>query len=294
MGTQAQEYTTAGTYSFTMPAGGCVFATAIAGGAAGGSTDIGGGLSSLQSAAGGGAGESCNNIPVFGAPGSSMTVIVGAGGQPAGFNVLAINVHSGPPGSNSFNAGFGGEDTIIGDKIRLVGGYGGLQNGNAPHSGMGGGWRAFKGPSKNSSTGDWADNFGGSGNGVPGNCCVSPDSPCHFAGAGGGTGALKNGTPAAHGGDGGPCGPFLGGQSPVSATNLNTGGGGAASSYGPGGAGGDGSDTSAANAPGVPAGSYGAAGGGSGGTNSTSIPGLRKYAGAAGHDGYVLLTWYAP
>lgn len=300
----SQEYTTAGTYSFSVPAGvSCVFASGIAGGAGGGTTLYSNnGIPVAFSAGAGGAGESCDNLFVPVTPGGTLTVVVGAGGFRGDAAITPMNVHAGPPGNTGGIAdGAGGGDTIIGDKIRLVGGYGGLRStsGSGNHGGMGGGWRAYKGPNSSGGGAGVADNgqnIAGLPGGFKGYHCFSLNGPRHCGAPGGGSGnsSAGGGNPGT-GGDGGDWGPFPGGIAGAVPGTLPSGAAGGASIYGPGGDGGDGSDTSAADAPAVPAGSYGCGGGGSGGSAATVIHiNTNHYLGATGHDGYVILTWFEP
>lgn len=266
------EWTTPGSYTWTVPVGvPWVGVRASAGGGGGGSclfffsTDSGGG--------GGGSGESCEGFQLQVTPGGTLAITVGAVG-PHGTRLSTWgNVHAGPEGNvGGGNDGGGGGDTIVGP-IQLKGGYGGLAGGNAPHAGKGGG----------TNFGAQGENSGGAG--AVGHVGVDKDSVKWWPGGGGGAATTNNtGTCT-----GAPCGPFLGGAegSRTGGTGKAWGGGGGASSiFGRGGAGGD----VGADAPAVT--TIGVGGGGGGGSPTTQGGTSQGPLGADGGPGYVGLFYF--
>ena len=280
----SQEYTAAGTYTFNVPTGvSCVSVTAVAAGAGGATSILGG--TDFQGEGAGGAGESVEGMLLKCTPSGTIAVTVGAGGLKGdwstGFN--ATNVHAGPPGNTAagaagnHNATATSLDTTVG-AITCRGGYGGIQNGSAPHGGIGGGWGAT---TQAGATGVGLGNNGEAGN--PGVPARKKNSNRHMSGSGGGGGSLT--VP----GHGGPFGPWDGGAAGSNSSPCGGGAGGGASLYGSGSAGGN---AIGGNAAAVGSTAYGAGGGAGGGTN---VGGAKANAGlgADGKDGYVLLTWFA-
>lgn len=241
---QSIEYTTPGTYDFSVPEGvGVVLVTMIGGGGGGSSRPA-----AANGGGGGGAGESCVSFPVSvtpssGSPSNTVTVIVGAAGI-------------GAVGSGSSVAGGDGGDSYFGS-FKVAGGRGGTTTSTG---GAGGGPGA--------GTGGATGNPGGGGSLGVG------ESACHFGGSGGAGGGN---TTAANGGAGRPAVGYSTGTTGGVAGGSQAGGGsGAGSLYGQGGAGGAGGATGSAPA----AGAYGAGGGGAGGK---ATPGLNGGDGAGGY-----------
>lgn len=223
-----REYTTSGSYSWTAPTN--VYAVSVVcvgagggGGATGGSGGGGGG--------GGGLGYK-NNILVT--PGTSYTVVVGAGGSGDGGDSYFISTSDvcgfGGSGGSGATGGTGGNYT----------GEGGGNGGSPDNSGIsdstgGGGAGGYSGNGGGSSINqNGADGAGGGGGG--GAAGGSSDA----AGGGGGVGIYGEGTSGSGG-----------------AYDGSNGGGGSGGSSGS--AGGNGSDSSATNTGGA----YGGGGGGS-------------------------------
>lgn len=295
---KSQEYTTAGSHTFNVPAAcaGFVFVTGVGAGGAGGWSNTG----FSAGAGGGGGGESVEGHRMKVTPGGTLSVVVGAGGTntatPTVQSLLPFHASPGsiyvrtdiPPGDTPeygrgggfVSAGDGGGLTTIGTVgsggIRLSGGAGAVGGTSSCHGGMGGGIVAYKGSGVNGNQGEsLAVGAGGSGSiAVP----SVKNSPRFFSGAGGGAGGYGGG-PApdyAYGGDGGTVG-FSPQSAGGTATSTKGGaGGGGASLYGMGGYGGN---AAAAGQDGQAAGSGG--GGGDGDNNQGD-----------GRDGYVLLTWF--
>lgn len=272
----AQEYTTAGSYTFNVPAGvNWVWASGIGAGAGGGSGNVG----DLHAGGAGGSGESCDSVQLFVTPGGTLAITVGLGGHAGQIGVATTNTHAGPEGNTAAgNSGQGGGDTLIGP-LTLKGGFAGLST--SGHGGMGGGVGA--GPLSGSGGGSGSncgDQIGGTGS--AGHPSSAKDCGLFWAGSGGGAGSFTTLSPFIAGGAGGDWAPWSGGVGGTTGGSVaNGGGGGAASIFGPGAPGGNGN----ASAGAVPAGSYGAGGGGAGGTTGA------RQVGSAGADGYVLLTW---
>jgi hypothetical protein len=251
------EYTTPGTYTWTVPAGiTSVSAVAVGGGGGGGSTWSSGG------GGGGGLGWK-NNIAVT--PGQTYTITVGAGG---------------PSLSNATNAGSEGGNSFF-MSITTVAGYGGGRGGpgsNAAVNGRGGGFVGDGGG--RGGDGGWDGNWfkGGAGaGGYSGNGADSGNSTGTAAPAGSGAGAAAGyysstyGVPAGggvgiygRGADGAARGQFFGGGGGSGGTN---------------GTGGEGSGESGFKT--ISGGRYGGGGGGSG----------TSYGGGPGGSGAVRIVW---
>lgn len=214
-----QDYTTAGTYTWVCPAGVTSVNVVCIGGGAGGSGSSGGG---------GGALAYSNNLTVV--PGTSYTVVVGAGGAvgAAGgqsyFNTTATvrangGTHAGAGGT--VGAGSGGAGGASGSGVAGggAGGYsgtGGAGGGASPAAGGAGGGGAGGGGSRRGTPNGWFGQ-GGGGGGV--------------GLAGTGYGYITNGAGAAA--EGNPGGGGAGGSNGGPLSDWGTGG--AGGTYGGGG-----------------------------------------------------------
>ena len=241
--TGQKTYTSAGTYSWTCPAGvTSVSVVCVGGGGAGGArgTHVING-SSAQGGYGGGLGYK-NNISVT--PGQTYTVVVGGGGQPPANNISNDN---GDPGGDSYfidativkggggPGGLAGSNTSVGSH-QTAAGYVGDGGGNG---GLGG--RGNQTNSSPSNPGGGGGGAGGySGNGGAGGDAISSTGNAGAAGSGGSGGGGSSGGRSGFGhriggGGGGGVG-LLGEGSSGSATSTPTVGSG--SDGGKGGSGG--------------------------------------------------------
>jgi hypothetical protein len=142
-------YTTAGTYSFVVPAGVTSIATVAVGGGGGG----GGSAGTAGTSGGGGGGGALvwgNSVPVT--PGETLTVVVGAGGSggstagvAGGYSQIArgatvlIRANGGAAGQRSTSAAAGGAANIGGYPYNTGGGSGGAGGAGYAAGGGGGG-----------------------------------------------------------------------------------------------------------------------------------------------------------
>lgn len=249
-------YTTPGTYSWVCPAGVTAVSVVCVGAGGGGAYRYSGG--------GGGGLAWCNNIPVT--PGTSYTVVVGAGGS-AG---ISTNTYGSTGGSSYF---------ISTSIISAEGGIGG--NYLANNVASGGGYNA-------------TSNYGTSGGGIGGPSGTSASTS--YAGGGGGAGGYSG-----YGGTGGTgaatttsgtagTGGAGGGGGGAASTSFTPGGGGGTGIYGAGtsGLGGSGGTSSISGTRG---------GGGSAGVGGSVTPAGGQYGGGAGGnggsggDGAVRIIW---
>lgn len=244
-----QAYTTPGTYSWVAPAGVTKVSVVVVGGGGGGGSYCGTWPASGLGGGGGGALAYTNNYSVT--PGSSYTVVVGAGGgaatsgNPSRFMCGLVTANGGNgagayPGANGGSVAFG------------TGGSGGNGGGSCCYYGGGGGGGA----------GGYSGN-GGNGGGYGGSGTSSS------GGGGGGGGAGSN---QYRGGGGGGGVGILGLGSSGSGSGQNTGGGAGS---------GGGAGFSSTDCRGASGGQYGGGGGGSSGENS----------GGSGRDGAVRIIW---
>lgn len=254
--TGQQAYTSAGSYTWVAPTGvTSVSVVAVGGGGRSGTTTYSGG------GAGGGLGWK-NNITVT--PGSSYTVVVGAG----------ATVQTSAGGDSYFNntstvAGYGGYSAAqdnTGSTYNNGGGYTGDGGGNGGRAGRNGaGPRGYAG-------GAGAGGYAGAG-GDGGYLSIIPDRlPTAGAGGGGGGGAVWDSSNKGAGGGGGV---GILGQGSNGAAGLQTST--AAATAGGGGSGGSngGPAQGYKNASGGPGGAYGGGGGGSyGGSNPAAVGGV--------------------
>jgi hypothetical protein len=197
------EFTTPGTYSWTAPEG-VTSVCVVCVGAGGGPASNGNGASG---AGGGGLGWK-NNISVT--PGTSYTVVVGAGG------VLAT-VGEAPAGGDSYFistaivAGFGGQGSIGAvDRTSTGGGFvgdgggnggaGGNRNGTVGGAGGGGGAGGYSGNGGSASLATDSTGTGGSGSGGGGGAGGRGGSG-DTSGSGGGVGIYGEGASGAGGGN---------------------------------------------------------------------------------------------
>jgi hypothetical protein len=160
-----QVYSSAGTYSFTVPSGiNAISAVAVGGGG-------GGSWSWASSAGGGGALAYANNIAVT--PGSTVTIVVGAGGtggssSNGGSSYLAIN------GTTLFTAqggAYGATSTRaapVSGSVTCYGGQGGLCSGSGYGGGGGAGGYGVTTTGSDAQGGDGSYGGPGSGYGAQG------------------------------------------------------------------------------------------------------------------------------
>jgi hypothetical protein len=245
-----QAYTTAGTYTFTVPGGVTSISAVCIGGGGGG----GGSEDSDEPGGGGGGGALAYQSSIAVTPGESLTVVVGAGGV---------------SGNPSGNGGAGGQSRIHRSETNLVaanGGGGGNHGRNSTTAaaggtvvtgtgGAGGSGGAPNGArtSSNGSGGGGAGGYSGAG----GNGAEWDGAPAATAGAGGGGGGGGFGTGNTTRGGGGV--GILGSGANGAAGGSNTSGGGgsggatgtfAGGAYGGGGAGRSGADTNSSGGAG--------------------------------------------
>lgn len=257
-----QAYTTAGTYTFTVPAG-VTSICAVCVGAGGGSTY-------LSTGNFGGSLSYSNNVATT--PGESLTVVVGAGGT----------------GTSGASAP-GGDSKISRSATTLI-----LAKGGASASSNVGGVSYTGGNAQSPSiTGSGGGGAGGySGNGGGGGADGNPNGTAGSAGSGGGGGGGGGGGYQAdvfgpgvgqfYGGGGGGGVGILG-----TGSNGSGGAGGSAAGGNGGGGGSSGSSGSNASGDGGPGGAYGGGAGGPGLNENTSAPG----ANANGAVGAVRIIW---
>lgn len=124
----SQDYTSAGSYSFTVPAGVYTLtATVVGGGGGGGGTD---GNGDQHAGGSGGSGGKYVNQSISVTPGQVLSVTVGAGGLP-GWCRFNGNFYFGPSGtSGSENGGTGGSSSFGGYTATGGGGGGGNHGDN--------------------------------------------------------------------------------------------------------------------------------------------------------------------
>jgi hypothetical protein len=222
----AAVFTTPGTYSWTAPASVTSVSVVTVGGGGSGGTSYPG-LSSGTGGGGGGLGWK-NNIPVV--PGTSYTVVVGAGG-PAQLNSRSNGFDGGVSYfiSTSTVAGYGGQNGVQGGGVQaLGGGYGGdggggggSGGGNGGGGGGAGGYSGNGGSASGNGTGGaggGGDSVGTSGNGgggggvgINGQGANGTGSVSGGGGGGGGSGGSNGESGGSGGGDGGTYGGGSGG-----------------------------------------------------------------------------------
>ena len=233
-----QAYTTAGTYSWTAPAGVTSVCVVCVGGGSSGAFGNGGG---------GGALAYGNNISVT--PGQSYTVVAGAGNvNPGGQSYFGSAALLYANGGNGNSGGAGG------GTARNGGGNGGNSGGQSCGPGGGGGGGGYAGNGGNGgdgtcppgTVGDWnwggpsSGGSGGAGGGGAGSSSVNSVSgeASYSGGYGGGVGILGQGTSGAgipdafyqangNPGSGGSGASYGGGSGGTGDNGYNPGGGGA-------------------------------------------------------------------
>jgi hypothetical protein len=273
-----QEYTTAGTYTFTVPNGCTSISAVVVGGGGGGAGCDGAQVRNETNNGGGGGGLAYGTIAVT--PGETLTVVVGAGG---------------PAGGDDSNGLVGGDSTIIRSGTTLLSGGGGAggqyrSQGFTSAGGASGGTARIGGGSGGNS---------GAGSGVSG--ATGGGGAGGYSGNGGNGGAQSAAGSAGAGGGAGGGGGF-GGQSDT----LRAGGGGGVGIRGTGsngsagvingGGGGGGSaltsvteGTSGGNNTSGLGGTYG--GGGGGKADAFTASGTATPTGGAGTGGAVRIVW---
>ncbi len=212
-----QAYTTAGTFTFTVPIGVTeICAVCVGGGGGGGGGD--GGIGETNSGGGGGGLSYGNAIAVT--PGEGLTVVVGAGG----------NSSNGGDGSQGGNTTISSGATIL---LSGGGGGGGQNRNNGSGAGgssggltrAGGGTGGAGGTGSNNSGGTGGGGAGGyTGNGGAGGAYNAVGSAS--AGGGGGGGGGYSGTTANIAGGGGGVGILGSGSNETGGTTSGGGGGG--------------------------------------------------------------------
>jgi len=241
-----QAYTTAGTFTFTVPNGCTSISAVVIGGGGGGASS----QDSDETGAGGGGGALAYQTSIAVTPGESLTVVVGSAGA------------AGAAGGN--NGGAGGQSNINRSGTNLVaanGGAGGQWRGGAAAggtvatgtggSGGSGGAGSDRNPSGGTNTGGGGGGAGGySGNGGNGGSAAAGTALAGAAGAGGGGGGGGSGASNTARGGGGVGILGAGANGTAGASNGNGGGGSggangtfAGGNYGGGGAGASGSNT---------------------------------------------------
>ena len=191
-----QAYTTAGTFSWTAPAG----VTSVSVVAVGGGATLGRWPSSCSYANGGGGGALAyaNNISVT--PGNSYQVIVGIGGcccsngGCSSFNSTSVKAGGGKRNNTSNTGGAGG--TVIAG-TGGSGGTGGRDLGQANASPGGGGAGGYSGTGGTGANAFSLVGTAGTGGGGGGGVGYQPSGAC--AGGGGGVGLLGQGCSGARG-----------------------------------------------------------------------------------------------
>ncbi len=127
--TRMSSYTSAGTYTFTVPAGVTKIKAIVTGGGGGGAGCTPAGGNNYQSAAGGGAGGTAIGVYTV-TPGTNITITVGAAGT-AG---AAANGNGGTGGTSSFGAfatAAGGTGGAWATNVVSAGGGGGIASGGS-------------------------------------------------------------------------------------------------------------------------------------------------------------------
>jgi hypothetical protein len=274
---QVDVYATAGTFTWTKPAGAkAVHVALLSGGGGGGS---GRKTPSGTAGAGGGGGMGggySERILQAGICGSTETVTVGAGGT--GGATITTN----PVGGTNGNPGVVGGNSSFGTLVVAFGGQPGA--GGTTTSGGGGAASNSTRAMFPGSTGGAGALAGGASGGTSGNSATG----------GGGGGGVAATPAAANGGTGGTSGYFLAGGQAVlgiapggnGGTNINV----AANQAAGGGGGGGGASSITGNAGnGGAGGSYGGGGGG-GGASLLDVG--NSGAGGAGASGIVVVTTY--
>jgi len=267
-------YTSAGTYTFTVPSN-CtsISAVTIGGGGGGGGCD-GNQVRGETNNGGGGGGLAYGTIAVT--PGETLTVAVGSGGNAGGDD---------SPGTA------GGTTTISRGATVLLSGGGGAggqyrsQGSPAAAGGASGGTLRIGGGSGGAS-GTGSNNSGATGGGGAGG----------YSGAGGAGGAFNSAGSASTGAGGGGGGGFNTGSDTLRAGGgggvgiLGSGGNGTGGTGGTGGGGGGGSSgtSGGGNTTGI-GGTYG--GGGGGKADAASAAGTGTPTGGAGTGGAVRIIW---
>lgn len=264
--TGSQEWTTPGTFTWTVPTGvTLVSAVAIGGGGLG---------ASGAGSAGGGGGALCyaNNLTVT--PGSQVIVEIGAGAT-----AKVCSFEPAPGGTSSFAetviAGGGGTPQ---DQPGGAGGFGGTGTGGVCFSGGSGGRLGGGG----GGAGGYAGNGGNGGDGIDGACVPGDDgaggggggggpNPIYTSGGGGGTGIMGQGNDGVGGATGCFGNPY-----------QNGGGSGGGGSGGAAGASAISTDSTLGAAP-----TGGFPGGGSGAFPNGGVDDC----GNAGADGAVRVIW---
>jgi hypothetical protein len=243
------EFTTPGTYSWTVPTGITTISSVVVGGGGGGAGNGGSGVYGL----GGGGGGLSYAVSIAVTPGETLTIDVGAGGAGGGISGTSGGNSSIKRGATTLlvaNGGGGGQRTSSGAPVS--GGSGGAALGYSGGGNGGGGGTA----SSNTRGGGGGGAGGYSGNGGNGGTVSTP--PESGAGGGGGGGAegsaqgnggggvgiLGEGSSGASGGGGGS-----GGSNGVNSGNSNPGSNTAVHGglYGGGGSGGDNFGTTGGN-----------------------------------------------
>lgn len=219
------EFTTPGTYSWTVPTGVTAISAVVIGGG-------GGGADASNNGGGAGGGLRYRNA-ISVTPGESITVVVGAGGPQFSFtNGGESNINR---SGTSLVYAEGGQS---GRYTRTAAGGGGSSIGGSIGGGNGGNGGAWGGTSTARGGGGGAGGYSGNG-GVAGDRYFGNPSAAGSGGGGGGGGSASNGSPAGNGGGVGLLGQGSNGTAGTngvsSGGNGGAGSGGSGTSYGAGG-----------------------------------------------------------
>jgi hypothetical protein len=287
--TDYQAYTTAGTFTWTKPAGAKWVEILMFGGGGGGGSGTRQATATARSGGGGGGAGAYAYLRIAASSlGATQSVVVGAGGT-AG-TAITVDATVGNAG------GTGGESSFFG--VRAVGGGGG--GGGTTGTGSTGAGRASFNHGQSTAISSTSGGSGVAGAGQTGLAIAgtSPNFPATGGGGGGGaaaasttsatggTGGQKTGTTATQSGYittiSGGTGGTTAGVSPTSGVSFLTSGTGST------GSGGGAYITAVAGM----AGAVGTAGGGGGGGGAASDNGFASGAGGAGGDGAVFIITY--
>jgi hypothetical protein len=262
-------YTTAGTFTFTVPAGVTSISAVVIGGGGGGAGADNAQIRNETNGGGGGGGLAYGTISVT--PGETLNITVGTGGN---------------GGAADGNGGAGGTSTIVRSATTLLSGGGGTggtyrNNGNSTGGAsggtarIGGGSGGAGGAQSNNSGATGGGGAGGySGNGGAGGAFNSAGSASTGAGGGGGGGYNTTSNTLRAGGGGGT--GILGSGADGTAGTGGSGGGGGGGSSGTSGGG---------NTTGL-GGQYGGGGGGKADSTAGTLT-----IGGAGTNGAVRIIW---
>jgi len=282
-----QEFTSAGTSTWTKPAGAKMVYVLVFGGGGGGGAGRRRGTANVATAgcgggAGGGPGGRTDLFIAASLLGATETVTVGGGGT--GGAARTIDDTSG-------QSGFNGNNSSFGSWVVARSGDGGTGGGTSTSSGGAGGGNLNVNATGSTSYG----NSGGNGNTTNG---TAGSRAGYGAGGGGGGGGNNAGNTSQNSGSAGGLGGSINSSSTATTGGGGAGGfaggaggaGGAATTYFFGGSGGGGGSSNSAGAAGAGgAGGFPGGGGGGGGAGGSST---NSGAGGNGADGYVIVITF--